>query len=203
MDGKAITQDPMHMTSWSLGMACVWILNPSPEGSERLWNSGFEDALLDADDAANTEIQNARATLINVLISGAVAASGLRGDGVRVPIPALEWEDMALGYDLKDDEGLVHLATSASGVVYTDILVSRADVLKLWPEQDARQASVLSLQPESAHRAAIAEASKALWNGDVPSGISVQKRDDAIIKYARENGLTVPSTRTIRRYFQT
>ncbi|MGB3445210.1 MAG: hypothetical protein WBA48_00750 [Xanthobacteraceae bacterium] len=161
MDGKPIDQDPMQMPSWSIGMACVWIVNPSPKAAERLWNGSLEDALLDADDEENAEIQNARATLINVLTSGAVAASGLCADGTRAPIPALEWEDMTWGYDLRDSEGLVHLATSATGAVYTDIRLSRTDILKLWPEQKERTADVLPFSNRRGPKTGVLERVKA------------------------------------------
>lgn len=161
MDGKPIDRDPMQMPSWSIGMACVWIINPSPKAAERLWSVGFEDALLDADDGANVEIQNARATLINALSSGAIAASGLCADGARIPIPALEWEDMTLGYDLRDDEGLVHRATSTSGAVYTNIRLSKPDILRLWPEADTRTATVLSFSKKRGPKTGVFERVKA------------------------------------------
>jgi hypothetical protein len=149
------------MPSWSIGMACVWIINPSPKAAERLWNVGFEDALLDADDGANIEIQNARATLINALSSGAIAASGLCANGARIPIPALEWEDMTLGYDLRDDEGLVHRATSASGVAYTNIRLSQPDILKLWPERSTHPAAILSFSAKRGPKTGVLERVKA------------------------------------------
>lgn len=142
MDGKSIDQDPMQMPSWSIGMACVWIVTRSPTSAGRLWNEGFETVLTTSDGEPNTAIQDARVILINALISGAITSSGRCANGSRAAIPALEWEDMALTYRLDDTDGLSHCATSATGIVYNDIRLPRLDILKLWPEKS---------RPEIAH----------------------------------------------------
>lgn len=201
MDGKAIDQDPMKMQWWSIGMASIWIVNPTPKGSDRLWKMGLEDALLGADDEPNIKIQDARLSLVNAMLAGAVEATGLV-EGKRIPIPALEWEDMDFFYDFRSDEGLVHRAVAASGVSYTDVRVSRAALLDIWPPEEEATATIVQMPADtSAQRAAIAEAVKALWNNKIPRGITNQKRDDAIIKFAGDKGLAVPSERTIRRFF--
>lgn len=152
MDGKKLDQDPMQMPSWSMGMACVWIVNRTPGAACRLWSSALEDALLNNDDRANNAIQGARTELINALTLGDVQATGMLPIGQRVSIPALEWEDMILSYDLRDDEGLVHRAESAGANLYTDIRVDRAAILARWPEQDHPSATVLPFKATSRRR---------------------------------------------------
>ncbi|RWO45970.1 MAG: hypothetical protein EOS11_10270 [Mesorhizobium sp.] len=53
----------------------------------------------------------------------------------------------------------------------------------------------------SAQRATIVRAMRELWNGAIPLGLTKKKRDGAIEAFARDNAITVPSTRTIRRFF--
>lgn len=55
---------------------------------------------------------------------------------------------------------------------------------------------------KSAQRAATARAVRDLWDGVVPDGLTVERRDELIIDFARKNALAVPSERTIRRYFK-
>ncbi len=144
MDGKKLDQDPMQMPSWSIGMACVWIVNRTSEASGRLWEGSLEDALLNHDDSPNDEIQNARTELINALTTGDVQATGLLPNGQRAPIPALEWEDMTFSYDLRNDDGLVQRATSADGSLYTYIRLGRQAVLERWPAEASRTADVIT-----------------------------------------------------------
>ncbi|GEC15271.1 hypothetical protein [Nitrobacter winogradskyi] len=145
MDGKKIgdLEDAMLVPWWSIGMACVWIVNPTPLAAGPLWKCNLEDVWLDDNLKANVEIQRARALLIHELVTGGVQATGLSG-GQRVPIQPPEWEDIKLTYEDRGDDGLVHRAHNTAGVVYTRILVSRPDVQRRWPEQKARTAVVLS-----------------------------------------------------------
>lgn len=165
MDGKPIEQDPMKAASWSIAMACIWIANPSASAAMRMWNGGMEDALLDADDGVNVEFQNARSPLGNALISGAVAATGLLADGTRISIPALEWEDMTFDYDLRPGDGLVHRVCSAAGVVYTDIRLSRSDILKVWPELKARTADVRTFSAQRGPKTGVLQRVKTAMAG--------------------------------------
>lgn len=55
---------------------------------------------------------------------------------------------------------------------------------------------------KSAHRDAISLAVQALWNGSVPTGITVGQRDDAIISFLKKEGKVIPSGRTIARFFK-
>jgi hypothetical protein len=76
---------------------------------------------------------------------------------------------------------------------------------QLYPSTPATPAPVAMRQPatlvESVQRESIAAAVEALWSGTVLAGIPVNKRDDAIIKWQRDNDRAVVSERTLRRYF--
>lgn len=204
MDGKKLDQDPMQMPSWSMGMACVWIINRTPEAAGRLWSSTLEDALLNHDDSPNDEIQNARTELINALMAGDVQATGLLPNGQRISIPSLEWEDMTFSYDLRDSEGLVHRAASAGGNLYTDIRLGRQAVVERWPQQDRAATLILqfpSVGQTSAQRESIVFAINTLWNGEPPLGLTRARQRQMIQDCARSHGKAVPSDRTIQRYF--
>lgn len=166
MDGRKLDQDPMQMPSWSIGMACVWIVYRAPRRIWRLDDAFYDESLnsIESFDVARTELQNA-------LVVGDLSATGLLANGVRQPIPALEWEDMTLDYELRQDEGLVHRAHAASGNTYRDIRVSREPVLARWPATSQSSADILQFSqsprrrgPQPLKRQEVAEAMRTFEN---------------------------------------
>ena len=163
MDGKNISQNPMDMPSWSIGMACVWIANRSPEAATRLWNNGLLDAWMDLDGNANEAVQDAREVLQNALTDGTVSATGIAPSGQREPITELEWEDIEFAYDLEDDGDLVHLGHNSSGKVYRNILVSKDDVVKKWPQEKRAPATILPFRGKTGPRTGKLALVKSRW----------------------------------------
>ncbi len=204
MDGKRLDQDPMQMPSWSMGMACVWIVNRTPEASGRLWNGTLDGALYDDDFNSNERYQAALVDLRNALALGTIQATGLLTNGQRIPIPSLEWEDMTLDYELREGDGLVHRATSTGGNLYTNIRIDRQAIVERWPQQDRVATSILqfpSVGQASAQRESIVFAIDILWSGNPPLGLTRTRQRQMIQDCARSHGKAVPSERTIQRYF--
>lgn len=54
----------------------------------------------------------------------------------------------------------------------------------------------------SSQRGAVDRAMAELWGGQLPQGLTVERRDEAIRTFAKDNGLSTPSSRTIRRHLQ-
>ncbi|MFB6449052.1 hypothetical protein [Bradyrhizobium tunisiense] len=149
MDGKAIDQDPMQMPTWSLGMAMAWIACRDIGSALELWRHGLEDAwFADEDLTPNRAFLDAETTLRNALEEGSIVATGLH-NGERAELTKLEWQDakITFGWEEKQaywtnaESGLQHRVTNAAGAMFTGLRVNRADVLALWPANQAQQAS--------------------------------------------------------------
>lgn len=168
MDGKWIDQDPMQMSVWSLGMAMAWIAHRCIDGASDLWQSSLEGALFGEDDALRTNrpFMEAQTALKNALEGDVVSASGLSPDGTRVTIPAREWIDLQFTYGWEDkhphrmneEPGLVHRASRAGAIAYTELRVSRADILKRWPAEQAAAPDTRRRGPVTAKREAVKSA---------------------------------------------
>jgi hypothetical protein len=62
--------------------------------------------------------------------------------------------------------------------------------------KQAEPPKAASAQQAAAHRAV-----QELWEGSVPAGLTVDKRNAQIQQFARERGLAPPSDKTLQRFF--
>lgn len=110
---------------WTQPKRGSW-LEPVPAAS--FLESFDDDALAEAKEA----------DLIASLIAGDVTCSGfMNSGGQRVIVPPIQWNDLKFHFGA-DDVALVSMWQStpiASVVHYTDLLIERERVLKLWPAQ--------------------------------------------------------------------
>lgn len=70
---------------------------------------------------------------------------------------------------------------------------------ELLPSDLPSQETSPEVEQTSAKRAGIQDAVRELWPDGIPKGMTVKERDVAIMTFLEQNGVTAPSSRTIRR----
>jgi hypothetical protein len=126
--------DIMDAPSWSIEVACAWIVSPST-AAMRLWQDGYRG--MEPIDQVGFGI------LRSQLIKGGISATAIaHGNGGRKTVPTEEWHDIQFSYEFEGDD-LAHRA-HAAGQEYRQIRLLREDVLSLWPEVNSDDSGVTS-----------------------------------------------------------
>ncbi|PAP96628.1 hypothetical protein CIT31_02540 [Mesorhizobium wenxiniae] len=193
------------------------------------WNIGLELAETEDErlNAVRGRFNAAVALIVNGCADGSLV-SFLRprpGGGMSAPLSTDKWWSEQIGTRLYwcQMDPSEPFGRGVGGDAYQYIYISRnsldhfkqklaGKMEKAEPEPEAAPALVTPLPTEnsggtvakktSSQREAIDRAVKELWDGQPPQGLTVERRDERIQQFAKTHELSVPSSRTIRRHFQ-
>jgi hypothetical protein len=135
----------------------------------------------------------------NLLRSGKVIA---RGTYVRTgeikEVHRLQWSRRELQIDVQNSD-LIETENYKSAVSWSGLILEASTPAAANPPTPA-ETKAASKGVNTTHRASIKAAILANWPEGIPKGIPVQKRDQIINDWQRDNGQAVTSSRTIRKH---
>jgi len=139
--------------------------------------------------------------LRDLLTSGKVMGRGtFAKTGEMGEVDRLQWARRELWIDVQNSDLLEtenhKLTLRWSGLIFE----APNDVAKLAQVKAEEGAKIAPNRKVTPQRASIEAAIKAKWPVGIPAGLPVQKRDQLINEWQREQGLAVTSSKTIRRH---